>query len=440
MAGRALIIAWAFPPAQVIGAVRPSKLALYLRDEGWDTRVLTAAPELLPFPQGMPVELPEEDIVRVRYRDPFVPLEQRVLREHAREHSVAAAGPGGAAAVARPLRRFLKPLWRLFPLNQVRLPDRSVFWYRPAIAAGKALGREWRPDVIWSTHGPAGSHVVASRLQRHFGVPWVADFRDPWTGNHGLRYPGAIEAAERHVERAVLRRASVITTVSDQLAAYFQRLHGKRAVTIFNGYDANDYASPVEPDAEFRITFTGLARDGASDPSALFAALQKLRLAGDVDPVPGVHFVGASRPSYLLGIAEKYGVQDLVKVSPSVPFRESVKLQQRSSVLLMITWSGPSPGGLVSGKLLEYLGAGRAVLAIGPHDAGVSDILEQTGAGRWSNDADELASILREWIAMHRRTGRVELAAKRDVIAQFSRQEQARRLAMVFAEVTAHGG
>lgn len=437
---RVLIVTWVFPPAQVIGALRVSKFARYLREEGWEVRVVTAAPELLPFPALLPVEFPEAETVRVRYRDPLTTLERRGRQLSAAAAAERAAGAEPASVRAslgtRVLRRVARGVLKVVPITQVRIPDRSTLWYRPAFRAARALCASWRPDVILSSFGPPGSHIVASWLQRETGVPWVADYRDLWTESISSPRPAVPSAVERSVERRVLRRAAAITTISDPFARRLQALHGKPVETIYNGYDEAAYAVPVEPSPEFVITYTGLAEPSHRDPSPLFAAVRRLRDGGtDPSRLPRIRFVGSSPPGYLQGLAERHGIAGLVEVGGTVPHAESVHLQKRSTVLLMLNWQGESPGGVLTGKLLEYVGAGRPILAIGPHDAGVSEVLARTGAGVWRGDGAGVEALLGEWMDLHARTGRLELPARTEEVARFGRRAQTHVLGELLARV-----
>lgn len=435
---RVLIVSYFFPPSQAIGALRVSKFAKYLADYGWEARVLTAAPELLSFTQSLNVEIPEAQIVRVRYWDPLTKMERQVVQERYQRSATAGATTAPGRRKLLSLRSLIRPLWRLFPINQVRFPDRSMPWYLPALRSGREVLRAWQPDALFSSAGPPGSHIIASLLSRHSGLPWVADYRDLWSHNHSVVYPRWIDSLERTIERKIVAPASALVTVSNPLADYLRDAHQKPVEVIMNGFDERDFEHAVPLTTPFTITYTGSANPPVSDPSALFAATAQLHHDNTICPGAFlIRFYGNISPK-VQAIAEQHGISDYVRVNGAVPHQESVRHQMESSVLLLLTWSGEQrQGGVLTGKVFEYLGAGRPILAVGAQDASVSALLNRTRAGLWSNAVDAIAAQLREWIYQHQQKGRIDFASNEQHIRSLTRRVQSQQLAALLNRVTA---
>lgn len=65
-------------------------------------------------------------------------------------------------------------------------------------------------------------------------------------------------------------------------------------------------------------------------------------------------------------LAAQYALQSIVQVHDSIPYKEALRAQREADVLLLLLWNDPREKGIYTGKLFEYIGAGRPILAIGP--------------------------------------------------------------------------
>ena len=95
-------------------------------------------------------------------------------------------------------------------------PDNGLGWAPFAFIAALRAARRDRPDVIYSTSAPYGSHIVAMLVSRLTGIPWVADFRDEWAANpHLADLPRPLPALAERAERAITARAARVVVVAD---------------------------------------------------------------------------------------------------------------------------------------------------------------------------------------------------------------------------------
>jgi len=89
------------------------------------------------------------------------------------------------------------------------------------------------------------AHLIALTLSRRTGLPWVADFRDPWIGNPFRQAGSAIlERWDALLERRVLRRATrVVCSTPTMTARLCERLPfiGGKCSTILNGFDPESF-------------------------------------------------------------------------------------------------------------------------------------------------------------------------------------------------------
>jgi glycosyltransferase involved in cell wall biosynthesis len=114
---------------------------------------------------------------------------------------------------------------------------------------------------------------------------------------------------------------------------------------------------------------------------------------------------------------------------------DAVRLQCGADILLMLQWDNPSEAGNLPGKLFEYLGARRPVLALGYDGGEMARIIRERGAGLFANDPQEIARQLRGWIETKRRADYVA-ALPESATAGYTRQEQYQQLLPILYQAT----
>ena len=434
---RVLIISYYFPPGNFIAALRAGKLAKYLQQHYWEPWVLTVEQGLFPSAGALPVEIQPEHVIRA---DLGKWLTARAKR---RRCQTVLTDPNKRSNQTTPLTlsrlaRLRGRAWASFSglFTDIRFPDRALPWVLPAIVRGTDLLRHVPFDVIFSSHGPPSSHLVAAALSGRFNLPWVADFRDLWSQNHIQRRFWPLQPMETQLERWVLRRVAQLTTVSAPLAQQLQALHGKPVSVIPNGFDPDDF-NLTEPTADqrFRIVYTGMIYPGKQDPAPLFAAIRQLHsthpaLALAIE----VHFLG-SDPALVMAVAEVYGMVDQVVVHPRLDNRQAIRWQWAADLLLLLEWNDPAARGVYTGKVFEYLGARRPILAIGVPGGVVESLLRETQSGLLATDAPAAAGfILRHWTRKHE-DGTTRLPERNGLLEPYTRRHQASILARVLDHV-----
>ncbi len=409
-----LLVSFFFPPYNAIGAVRMGKLAKSLIADGHEVRVLTAAGQALP--DTLPLEIPPEWVIATRWWD----VNQIPYLLFGRRETAYRRGDTPMPPLLAGLRRAYQAAFNL--------PDGQIGWLPHAVRAGKKLIREWRPDLIYCSASPYTSLFVGHRLSRWSSVPWVAEFRDLWVDNPYIARPAWRRWLERRLEAATVPTAAGLVTVSEPMAALLESKFAMPTLTVLNGFDPDDYPptppAPGDPN-RLTITYTGMIYPGRRDPTPLFQALQRL---GDQRRHIRVLFVGRALPEVMLQ-AERHGVAECVENAEPVPFHESIRLQCAADILLLLLWDHPSEKGVYTGKLFEYVGAKRPILAIGSQDGVAADLIRKRQAGVVSNDPAAIQSSLLAWLAEKRRTGVVapidaatDGLTRRDQFAKIERQ------------------
>lgn len=425
---RVLVVTYYFPPSGGPGVQRTLKTVRYLREAGFEPVVLTVEAGAYPhLDASLEADVPEGvEVVRTAAPDPFA-LYAR-LSGRSRQDAVTVGSVEAAGAAAR---------LALWIRANVFLPDARVGWVPFARRAARRLlreaARQYAPFAAVVTSGPPHSvHLVGLGLRRT-GVPWVADFRDPWTGINfyeDLPMSRPARALDRRLERRVLRTADAVTTVSPTWARLLEREAGLAPGSVHvvhNGVDEADLAAldgvPVRDDA-FVLAHVG-SLYGTRNPTALWAALARLGAEGAV-PRIAVRLVGRVDEAALAD-ARASGVP--VEVAPYVPHEAALREMAEAALLLLTVEPFPAEAGMITGKLYEYLASGRPILGVGPAGGDAAALLAETGGGALlaRDDVDGLAEAVRAHYAAWE-AGAPRQGAPWEAVAPYTRRAQTLRL------------
>lgn len=250
------------------------------------------------------------------------------------------------------------------------LMERYLLWIFPAIAAGRVLARERPFDVIVSTFTPGASHWIARSLKMTWGIPWMADFRDLWSGNPAAQGVWPFSTLVRALERTAVAHADILTTVSDPLRAELASIHGKPCITLENGFDDEEFEDLgtekfYPEDGKLRFVYAGAIYPGKRDPSPLFAAVRELISQGKLHPDRIELLFYGSKPLGIREMARRFDVDEVVKTPGHIDRRSVLRAQRDADGLIFLEWDDPSTEGILTGKLFEYLRSGRPILGIG---------------------------------------------------------------------------
>ncbi|MBV9895030.1 MAG: glycosyltransferase [Chloroflexi bacterium] len=420
---RILIVSYYFPPYNTIGAIRVGKFARYLTALGHDVRVVAAnAPALEQNDASLQVEIDADRVIYTPWRDvnrlprALAGLVQRARRQ--RNVSTSSVVTPTLHVLPRSIRAFAK-----LYISATNIPDAFFGWTGPAYRAAHNLIAAQPVDVILASGAPFSALLVARKVAREFGIPWVADLRDLWADKEPYPFVRARKVFDRWHQARILNSAAGIVTVSPPLAEALRRDGLVPPVEIiYNGFDPDDLPAPAQPSRTGPL----LVRYAGSlygDPDPLFLGVSLLPShAQDVR----VEFLLRGHAQTLLEAARRRRVADRVRILEPVPYRECLVFQSAADVLLLIQNEGPRWRGVVSGKIFEYLAAERPVLALSGQDSTVHQILAETGAGITSRDPQTIAAWLTHKVEQKRASGVPRTSSQHT--SQFTRMAQTKRL------------
>jgi len=431
---RVLIVSYYFPPSGGPGVQRALKVAKYLPEVGWQPDVLTVAEGAYPATDpSLADDVPSAATV---HRTPSLDPTRLYARLTGRSGDDVEVGSvkGGKDGWMERLGRWVRA--NLF------LPDARVGWVPFAVWRGRRLLASGEVDAILTTGPPHSTHLIGAALQKSTGVPWVADFRDPWTDiNYYEELPHTRWARrfDAFLERMVLRRAQRITTVSPTwralLAEKADRSTSDRFAVVQNGYDEDDLPSgAATPSKEaFELTHVG-SLYASRNPVGLWGAIERMR-AEDRVPDLRIRLVGTVDPNVHRSL-RAHGLSSITEHVSYVPHPEAMAFMQRAGLLLLTIEDFPQAEGMMTGKIYEYLASGRPVLGVGPPEGDAAALLRKTDGGRLFGRDD--ASGLAEYIQSHYEAwaeGTPRRGAPAEAIQPYRRRAQTERMATELDEV-----
>jgi len=405
-----LLCSFYFPPAGGGGVQRPLKLAEHLAALDFEVHVLA----------------PDDPKWIHRDEELSVPARIRVHRTHY-------PGPKGRLPAEELYgRRGLGRIFRRAALmpRRLLLPDENVLWNATAIPAATRVVRREGIDVLLTTSPPSSVHLLGGAVKRRTGVRWVADLRDSLVANPNRRVDGRAAKLKEHlhgqVATLVARQADGIVAVTETIASEMRNLAPSAPIAVIpNGCDYDDFAGlQYRANERFRITHTG-SFFGKRDPRPFLRALAE----SELDVV--ARFVGDFRRAdrdWAMGL----GLGDRLELLPFVDHRRTLELQRDSeALLLLLPEVGERGRDVPSGKLYEYLAAGRPILAAVPPDGAAANLVERAGAGIVvsPNDVAGQARALGDLVERRRRQALEPVRLEPGLRRELSRETRSGELA-----------
>ncbi len=431
---RVLIITYYWPPSGGGGVMRWLKMSKYLPALGWQPVIYTPQnPDPSVIDESLVKEVhPEAEVIRYPIWEPYDLY--RKLTGKKKTDTFKAGYISEASQGSR------KDKLSVFLRGNLLIPDPRVFWVRPSIRFLKKYLREHPVDLIVTTGPPHSMHMIGIGLKKHFkDIPWLADFRDPWTEidfYHRLRLTWLADKIHRHLEKKVLNRADIVTTVSPSLKGTTEKIAKRRVDVIYNGFDPADFDFQQKPSGEyFTLSHYG-AFNRDRNPSSLWKALGNLK-----KELPGfglklrIQLIGQT-DDFILREIEKEGLSENLLLKSHMQHKEGLQLLSKSQILLLPLNDSPNVRGILPGKMYEYMALHRVILAIGPPDGDFARILEETRAG-FVNDFDDIKGIQATLVKLFKNYANGQLEAGSTCYERFSRKNLAGEImALPFAATT----
>lgn len=386
---KVLIITYYWPPSGGAGVQRWLKFSRYLPEFGIDPYVLTVDKRYASYPQIDPsLEKNINPGLKVFRTKSFESL--RIFSGIFGKEKVPY---GGFSNVEK--NSFFNFVFR-FIRGNFFIPDARIGWNRYAFKKAVELIRQYDIDTVITTGPPHSTHLIGLRLKRSANIRWIADFRDPWTDIYYYSWMLHTPVAKRidlRSEKRVLENADKLIAVNNSTGELLRKKidskDGGKICVITNGFDQDDFDQPGTATEEFVITYSG-SISGRYRPEIFFKAFSRL-IKKHSDLKFRFRIAGSLSPETEKEIKD-HGLNDYFEYSGYVSHEKLVTYLKSSSALLYVFPETPDYSGS-SGKLFEYLAAGRPIIAIDAPGSDASAIIQECEAGRSFSRDDEQGLI-----------------------------------------------
>lgn len=393
---RVLIITYYWPPSGGSGVQRWLKMAKYLPENGWQPVIYTTENAEYPIVDHSLEKdvLPETEVIRRPIFEPYSFYKKFLGIKKEETIKVGFASDTKKSKWKEGLSLWIR--------GNLFIPDARRFWIRPSVKYLTNYVKEHPVDAIISTGPPHSMHLIAMKLKEETGIPWIADFRDPWTEidyYDELHLTRWADRKHHRLEREVLSKADKVVTIGWECGRGLGRLGNRNVRVIPNGYDweTDTIQQAVPLSQEFTLTHLGVITPSRNAPQ-LWEALKELKSENpDFSKDLKIKLIGQVDQSIVQNL-ETDGLMDNTEIVPHIPHDEVQQAQQSSQVLLLLINNTPNAKGILTGKLFEYLSSGRPILCIGPEDGDAARILKETHAGQTVSfeDKEKMKEVIKD--------------------------------------------
>ncbi len=376
MLPRVLIITYYWPPSGGSGVQRWLKFAKYLPEAGWEPVIFTPEnPDFDLRDESLLKEIPNQlEVIKFPIWEPYQLFSK--LKGKTKTH------PG--RLMEQKEKGFLEKA-AIWARANLLVPDPRVFWVNPSVKFLADLAKNGQFQAIITTGPPHSMHLIGRELKRKTGLPWIADFRDPWSAWEFLdTLPMTSLVRKKHVqlEQSVLKEADAVLTISPTFQQDLERLGRRKIELLTNGYDPADlppdFSPKIKEKGKLHLVYSGVI-DAIRNPVPLLEAL-KAEFQQSGEEVKWT-FVGKVSEQVEAFVKADSWLKDRIEFVGYVSHQEVFGFYAKADALVLILTDTKNAQGNIPGKLFEYLATEVQVLALGDPNGDSARILKDAGAG-----------------------------------------------------------
>ncbi len=426
---KALIVAYYFPPIGGGGTQRTLKFTRYLPDFGWEPYVLTVKNRKhVVSDESLLQQLPPS--VPVHTSRAILPAQMlRGILGHNPQQQKSGSRDG----------LFTRAKKTAYTLGFI--PDEHIGWQPFAIRAGARLIRREKINVIFSTGPPNTCHLIGKTLKRRTGLPWIADLRDLWDMYPESYNPYNWQWRKRlddKMERDTLLEADRIIVVSNEMRRHLlekiPELRPARVHVLTNGFDPDDFQNvqPIHNEKHFTIVHSGTLFPWRRLRPMLAAMHKLFQIYPRFEDVLRLKLLGVVPSQDRLDV-NTTGLAKCVEIMDYCSYQESLAHLTGADALLLLVGNIPHARKMIPGKLFDYIGSRRPILAVGPYGDTRKLVREQNmGYDFHPGETERIAAVLAAWVRQ-RQNGGIQFQPNQS--SQFHRRRLTQRLAEIMREI-----
>ena len=381
---KVIIITYYWPPSGGSGVQRYLYFTKYLREFGWEPIVFTVEDGAYSvIDEQLMNEVPEGvEVVKQKAWEP-----NQLYKKITGRKKTASID----SSIFKDKKKDIINSLAIWVRGNLFIPDARLFWIKPSIKRLNDYIKNNTVDAIISTSPPQSTHLIANTVAKQNNIPWLADFRDPWTD---IGYFKELKlsrwAKHKHLklEKMVMQNANSLLTVSRIWQNDFEKIRKSSVDYIPNGYEPVNIKEIITPDKDFYTwSYVGVLTDDR-EPTFLWEELDELyKSNAEFANKFRLRFVGNISNQIQENI-KKYSFHKKVTFKGNIPKSELNEVLYSSDVLLLI--GIPGVRGVLPGKVFEYLITKRFILNVSEENSEAEDFLNKLNGGLSSGFGDRL--------------------------------------------------
>jgi len=281
--------------------------------------------------------------------------------------------------------------------------------------AAKNFLKDNKVDIILATGDPFILFKYASKLSKQFNIPWVADYRDPWSQSASRRKGLFFKYFTPVLEKKHLKNVTFISTVSEYFSFKIQELvKNKPFVINANGYDENILNNNIKNNQNNDVLTISLAGTIYNwHPCSYFLELISNFLSDNPNVNFRINFYGINKENSIIKFIENNKIlKDRVNIYPRMSNDKLTLELAKSNILLLF-----NDYSIMGTKIYDYLALNRKIILCFEDDKeanllkekyfkfksikGLSeslqtDLIKKTNSGIIVKDSEHLYNILKD--------------------------------------------
>ena len=431
-----LILAYDFPPYVSVGGLRPYNWHRYLKKFGVEPIVITRqwanthGNHLDYISSGTsPMVIEEKSEFGTIFRTPYHPnLSNRLLLKH---------GNARFNLIRKIISGFYEFAQFIYPTG----PKSGLY------AFARDYLKENKVDAIIATGDPFVLFSYASKLSKEFDIPWIADYRDPWSQNFSSKKGYLQRKFDMYFEKKIVKSSSLLITVDTLFKIKLDQLFSNKKIEILpNGFDEEEigHCSGIEQTAS-HLTFSFIGTIYKWHPLELMLSDFSNFAESNPEKPFILKFYGTNCSEQIEHLVETkyYSLKSKIKIFNKLPNGELLRHLAQDNVLLLFNYYN-----FTGTKIYDYLGIKRKIILCYSESIEATklkdkyyfhsietdilpqiDIINKTNSGIIVKDSTHLRSVIDELYNEFHSIGKI--ACNSVGVEKYSRKIQVEKLAEI---------
>ena len=379
---KVLIITYYWPPSGGPGVQRWLKLSNYLLENNVKPIIYTPSnPKYPSIDESLLKDVnPEIEVIKKPIFEPFGNLFSKIRKK----------------GIPKKKDQSIFDKFLIYLRGNLFIPDSRIFWVNSSVGFLSKYILENKIESIITTGPPHSLHLIGLKLKSILNISWYADFRDPWTKiNYHKKLKLSLRSKKKHLqlENKVLSLCDRIIVTSNKLLKEYNEITETPISLITNGFDYQKLQ--LELDKKFSITHIGRLLP-ERNPKIVWNALKELcTINKNFKNNLKINFIGNVSEN-LRNAIKTNNLENSVVYHNYIKYNDTIPYLIKSQILLLIESDDKESSYAIPAKIFEYINSGRPIIAIGPKDSEIKQIIDETKSGKYFlySEYDELLSYL----------------------------------------------